>query len=197
MPERLRPFGTRLSCTTILANLLAPGAGTSSSSSSVQTPEESPDFSRGDCFFAKETSVEISPELLDLTSRAFAKPLEKDKWKEHISSYPGIKGTDSFLVAPTMEAGMKEELRKRHCHTKVKETLAFDDGLAETQATFISVARPILAALEALDEKTKSDDGSEGINPDTVKGMLEDALVMLGNANARLNERRQRRFSTS
>ncbi|PFX12583.1 hypothetical protein AWC38_SpisGene23431 [Stylophora pistillata] len=152
--------------------------------------------SRGECFFAKESSVEISPELLDLTSRAFAKPLEKDKWKELISSYPCIKGTDSFLVAPTMEAGMKEELRKSHGHTKIKKTLAFGDGLAEKQATIISVARPILAALEALDDKTESDDGSEGIDPDTVEGMLEDALVMLGNANARLNEWRERRLLT-
>ena len=41
-----------------------------------------------------------------------------------------------------------------------------------------------------------SEDGEpDGPNPDNIKAMLEDALVILGNANAQLNGWRQRRFS--
>lgn len=107
-------------------------------------------------------------------------------------SYPVIKGTEDFLAAPTMKAGMKEELRKCHGYSKTKESLAFDDGLVERQGPFLIVARPILAALEALDTSTEEDEG--GVDPDTIKDLLEDALVLLGNANARLNARRQHRF---
>lgn len=173
----------------------ATSAGASSAPTILQPVEESsPGFTRGDRFFSEVKPVEISPELLDLTTKAFAKPPAKEKWKELLESYPAIKSTESFLVAPTMEAGMKEELRKRHGYVKTKDTLAFDDGLAEKQATYISVARPILAALMALDTPPDGNDEG-GIDPDTVKDILEDALVMLGNANARLNEWRQRRFS--
>ncbi|CAB4007132.1 Hypothetical predicted protein, partial [Paramuricea clavata] len=38
-------------------------------------------------------------------------------------------------------------------------------------------------------------EAEEGPDPDLVKGMLEDALVLLGNANVRLNSWQQRRFS--
>ena len=46
---------------------------------------------------------------------------------------------------------MKEGLRKHHGHLKTKDVLAFDAGLAEQQAQFVMVARPLLAALTALD----------------------------------------------
>ena len=39
------------------------------------------------------------------------------------------------------------------------------------------------------------EDGEGGPDPDVIREMLEDALVMLGNTNARLNVWRQRRFS--
>ena len=55
------------------------------------------------------------------------------------------------MCAPTMEAGMKEEIRKSHGHRKTKEVFSFDDGLAEQQGPFLTVARPILAALMNLD----------------------------------------------
>ena len=62
------------------------------------------------------------------------------------------------------------------------------------QLLYMCVARPILSALSALD--AISEDGEpDGPDPETIKAMLEDALVMLGNANARLNGWRQRRFS--
>ena len=59
---------------------------------------------------------------LDLTTKAFTKPLTKEKWKEIFSQLPPppIKGTDSFMRAPTMEAGMKDEIRKSHGHRKTK-----------------------------------------------------------------------------
>ena len=71
---------------------------------------------------------------------------------------------------------------------------SFDDGLAEQQGPFLTVARPILAALMNLDTPP-NDEGEGGPDPEVVREMLEDALVLLGNANARLNVWRQRRFS--
>ena len=84
---------------------------------------------------------------------------------------------------------MKEEIRKMHGYLKTKDVFAFDDALAEKQGTFLLTARPIIAALDHPSE------AEEGPDPDLVKGMLEDALVLLGNANVRLNSWRQRRFS--
>jgi hypothetical protein len=85
---------------------------------------------------------------------------------------------------------MKEALRNQHGHAKTKEVLAFDEGLADQQTPFLMVARPLLAALTALDAPEE-----EGPDPDSIKDYLEDALVMLGNAHVRLNNWRQRRFS--
>ena len=56
-------------------------------------------------------AFELSSELLDLTTKAFTKPLTKEKWKDLSASYPPIKGTESFMHAPTTEDGMKEEIR--------------------------------------------------------------------------------------
>ena len=56
--------------------------------------------------------------------------LSRDKWKEMTTYYTQIKDTECFLVAPTTEAGMKEELKKMHGYTKTKEPFPFDDGLA-------------------------------------------------------------------
>jgi len=94
-----------------------------------------------------------------------------------------------------MEAGMKEDIKKRHGYTKTKELFAFDNGLAERQAAIIIVARPTLAALSALD--------SVGgrmmlrlwtpMRSRTYWRMLW--FYLIGNANFRLNEWRQKRFS--
>ena len=166
-----------------------------SSSPENQTDEEAPGPSdRGERFFSSEEDFELSSELLDLTTKAFTKPLAKEKWKDLSASYPPIKGTESFMRAPTMEAGMKEEIRKVHGHRKTKEVFSFDDGLAEQQGPFLAVARPILAALMNLDSPP-NEEGEGGPDPEVVREMLEDALVLLGNANARLNVWRQRRFS--
>ena len=165
-----------------------------SSEQPKDTGVDLPSTSRGDRFFSENKKTKVSAELLDLTMKAFSKALSVEKWKELIDSYPPIEGADSILIAPTMEAGMKEDLRNRHGYQKTKEVLAFDEGLSEKQASYICVARPILSALSALD--TISEDGEpDGPDPDTIKAMLEDALAMLGNANARLNGWRQRRFS--
>lgn len=93
-----------------------------------------------------------------------------------------------------MEAGMIEGIKKRHGYTKTKELFLFDDGLSERQSAFVIVARPILAALSALDG-VGEDDESDNDDPDSIKDLLEDALVLLGNANFRLNAWRQKRFS--
>ena len=166
-----------------------------SGSPNNQTDKEAPaPSSRGERFFSTEEDFELSSELLDLTTKAFTKPLTKEKWKDLSASYPPVKGTEGFMRAPTMEAGMKEEIKKSHGHRKTKEVFSFDDGLAEQQGPFLTVARPILAALMILDSPP-NDEGEGGPDPEVVREMLEDALVLLGNANARLNVWRQRRFS--
>lgn len=85
---------------------------------------------------------------------------------------------------------MKDEIKKSYPHRKTKEVFTFDDGLAKQQGPFLTVARPILAALMLL-KSPHNEDGEEGggggPDPDTVREVLEDALVMLGNANARSN----------
>ena len=50
-----------------------------------------------------------------------------------------------------MEAGMKEDIQRKHGCNKTKEVFTFDEGLADKQATFLLTARPILAARTALD----------------------------------------------
>ena len=51
--------------------------------------------------------------FLDLTTKAFTKPLTKEKLKDLSASYPQIKGTESFMPAATTEAGVKEESGNR------------------------------------------------------------------------------------
>ena len=57
-----------------------------------------------------------------------------------IENYLDLEGTESFLAAPIMEAGMKEDIRKKHGYNKTKDVFSFDDGLAEKQATFLLTA---------------------------------------------------------
>lgn len=72
-----------------------------------------------------------------------------------------------------------------------------DEGLVERQTTILAVARPIAEALDRLDEPPNPDEGEEssGPDPDEIRSYLEDALVLLGNANIRLNAWRQKRFA--
>ena len=114
-----------------------------------------------------------------------------------MEKYPQIKGTENILVSPTMETGTKEQMRQKFGHPKTQEILAFDEGLAERQAPFLTVARPIATALAKLDANDVLDEeGNEsGPDPDEIKSLLEDALVLLGNANVHLNQWRQKRFA--
>ena len=89
---------------------------------------------------------------------------------------------------------MKEGIRKKHGFNKTNDVFAFDEGLVEKQATFLLTVRPILAAFSALDRVGEEEDETKAPDPDVIKGMLEDALVFLGNATVRLNSWRQRRF---
>ena len=156
------------------------------------SPEPSTLPSRSERFYSKESSITITDDLIELSRKAFSTALSREKWLELVQSYPTIKDTDSFLISPKLEAGMKEALRKHHGHLKTKDVLAFDEGLAEQQAPFVIVARPLLAAFTVLDG---SGEEWEGPDPDSIKDYLEDALVMLGNAHVRLNNWRQQRFS--
>ena len=60
--------------------------------------------------------------------------------------------------------------------------------MANRQFAFLNVAGPLLAALTALDN-SGGEDEDEGPDPDAIKVLLEDALVLPGNA------WRQKRFS--
>lgn len=147
-----------------------------------KTAELLPWSSRSDHFYSSEKETKLSQDLLDFTT------------KELTSTYLKlIKDTEALLVSPTMKAGMKDDIKKRHGYTKTKELFAFDDGLAERQNAFIVVARPILAALSALDA---GEEEAEDVVPDSIKDFLEDTLVLLGNANFRLNAWRKIRFSS-
>ena len=53
--------------------------------------------SRDERFFPTEEDFKLSSELLDLTTKAFTKPLTKEKWKDLSAGYPPIKGRESFL----------------------------------------------------------------------------------------------------
>ena len=86
--------------------------------------------------------MQLSTELLALTTQAFAKSLPRDTWKGLTENYPEIEGTESVLVAPTMETGMKEDIRRKHGQSKTKEVISFDHGLAEKQSAFLLAARP-------------------------------------------------------
>lgn len=158
----------------------------------IPAKTDMPSSTRGDRFFKEENEIVLPQELLDFASRAFSSSLTKEKWQELTSTYPPLKESDTFLVSPTMEAGMKEDIRKQHGYNKTKDVFAFDEGLGERQGAFLVTARPILAALSALENLDDKDE--ETPDPDTIKGMLEDALVLLGNATFRLNAWRQRRF---
>ena len=102
-----------------------------------------PTTSRGDRFYNTKPETVISQDRLSFTNKVFSRSLSKDKWKELTTSYTQMKDTESLLVAPTMEAGMKEELKKRHDYTKTNELFTFDDGSAERQSAFLVVARPL------------------------------------------------------
>ena len=75
-----------------------------------------PTTSWGDGFYNTEQETVISQDLLSFINKAFSRSLSKDKWKELTTSYTKIKDTESLLVASTMEAGMKEELKEPWLH---------------------------------------------------------------------------------
>ena len=159
--------------------------------------EGSSEMSRGRSsrFYTEPNQIPISGDLLEFLTSTFTKPLSKDVWTALLDKYPEIKGTENVLVAPTMETGMKEDIKKKHGYLKTKEVFSFDDGLAERQAPLLTAVRPIIAALEALEISLDEEGESPGPDPDDIKVMLEDSLALLGNAVFRLNAWRQKRFS--
>ncbi len=150
---------------------------------------------RSSRFYSEPNRTSISPDMLDFLTSAFTKPLSKAVWTELLEKYPAIEGMENVLVAPTMETGMKEDIKKKHGQYKTKESFPFDEGLAERQAPILTSVRPIVAALEALEFNPEEDEENPGPEPDDIKTMLEDALALLGNAVFRLNYWQQRRFS--
>ena len=74
----------------------------------------------------------------------------------------------------------------------------FDEGLADKQAHFIYVVRPLVSAFQELEQTGEADvDGDEPLvpDPDHIKALIKDAIVLLGNAHCRLNSWRHKRFA--
>ena len=154
--------------------------------------------SRADKYYASVQEATISEELLSFLKSAFTNQLSKEVWTNVMEQYPDIKGTAEFLVSPVMQTGMKDDIKRVHGFTKTKDVFTFDDGLADKQAPFISAVRPLVCALQSLEMVGGvGDDGEEipGPDPDHIKALIEDAIVLLGNAHCRLNSWRQRRFA--
>ena len=162
-----------------------------------EDPNISPPVSPLDRFYTTTKECILSDQIVEVIKTAFSKQLSKDIWSDLMEKYPQIKGTENILVAPTMETGTKEYMRQKFGHPKTKEILAFDEGLAERQAPFLTVARLIATALAKLDANdVLNEEGNEsGPDPNEIKSLLEDALVLLGNVNVRLNQWRQKRFA--
>ena len=147
-------------------------------------------------YYTEAKEAVLSEEITAFVTTAFTKRLSKDVWSDLMQKYPPIKGMEEVLVAPTMETGTREYIKQKFGYHKTKEVFTSDDGLVEKQAPFLAVARPVATALDLLEEPPSPDEGDEnnGPDPDEIKAYLEDALVLLGNANFRLNTWRQKRF---
>ena len=148
------------------------------------TPPASVSSSRSDKYYASAPEATISEELTSFLRSAFTKQLSKEVWTNVMEQYPDIKGTADFLVSPIMQTGMKEDIKRVHGLSRTKDLFTFDEGLADKQAPFISVVRPLVSALQALEPTEVDLDGEEpsGPDPDHVKALIEDAIVLLGNA---------------
>ena len=154
--------------------------------------------SRADKYYAPVQEATISEELLSFLKSAFTNQLSKEVWTNVMEQYPDIKGTAEFLVSPVMQTGMKDDIKRVHGFTKTKDVFSFDDGLADKQAPFISAVRPLVCALQSLEMVGGVDDDGEEIpapDSDHIKALIEDAVVLLGNAHCRLNSWRQRQFA--
>ena len=141
--------------------------------------------------------VTLSAEVTSFLATAFAKRLSKEVSSSLMDKYPPIKGMENVLIAPTMQKGAKEFIKQKFGFHKTKEVFVSDEGLVDRQTPFLAVARPIAAAFEALEEhpSPKLEEDHPAPDPDEIKAYLEDALVLLGNANFRLNVWRQTRFA--
>ncbi len=148
-------------------------------------------------YYTQTKEATLCEEVTTFLTTAFTKRLSKEVWSDLMQKYPPIKGMDNVLLAPTMETGTKEYIKQKFGYHKTKEVFTSDDGLVEKQAPFLAVARPIAAAHDRLEEPPNPDEGEEGNgpDPDEIKAYLEDALVLLGNANFRLNAWGQKRFA--
>ena len=161
------------------------------------TPPAFVGSSRSDKYYAPAPEATISEELTSFLKSAFTKQLSKEVWTNVMEQYPDIKGTADFLVSPIMQTGMKEDIKRVHGLSRTKDLFTFDEGLADKQAPFIFVVRPLVSALQAL-EQTEVDvdrDEPSGPDPDHIKALIEVAIVLLGNAHCRLNIWRQKRFA--
>jgi hypothetical protein len=160
-------------------------------------PETSQLNSRLAKYYTETKETVLSEEVATFLSTAFSKRLSKDVWSDFMKKYPPIKGMEEVLVAPTMETGKIEYIKQKFGYHKTKEVFTSDDGLVVKQAPFLAVARLIAATLDLLEGPLSPDESEDDINgpdPDEIKAYLEDALVLLGNSNFRLNAWSQKRF---
>lgn len=104
-----------------------------------------------DKYYAPAQETTISEELTSFLKSSFTKQLSKDVWTNLMEQYPNIRETNDFLVSPVMQSGTKEDTKRVHGLSRTKDLFAFDEGLAAKQAPFISVIRPLVSALQALE----------------------------------------------
>ena len=80
---------------------------------STESCNEAPS-SRGSRFYDEPNEITLSDDLLEFLTSTFTKPLSKEVWTELLDKYPSIKGTENVLVSPTMETGMKDDIKNKH-----------------------------------------------------------------------------------
>ena len=77
-------------------------------------------------FYNEPNEITIPEDLLEFLTATFTKSLYKEVWTQLLDKYPSIIGTENVLVSPTMEIGMKEDIKRKHGYMKSKELFAFD-----------------------------------------------------------------------
>ena len=96
------------------------------------SPTANVSSSRSEKYYATTQQATISEELESFLKSAFTKQLSKEVWTNVMDQYLDIKGTADFLVSPTMQTGMKEDIKRVHGLSRTKDLFIFDESLAKS-----------------------------------------------------------------
>ena len=75
---------------------------------------------RSKMFYNEPNEITIPEDLLEFLTATFTKSLYKEVWTQLLDKYPSIIGTENVLVSPTIEIGMKEDIKRKHGYMKSK-----------------------------------------------------------------------------